>query len=232
MPSRQKKILFSIAGVLSFGCVLLGAAAVGTPLWVSGTVLCQTGAQLVNASGHELDLFVGKVNYGLFRGQRRKQCGLGGRDFRFSFFPDLVDVIPASLHVTVIIFCGALILFSGVATGFFMFNAFGSPYETLHGPLGLYLWTVVGCFCSCMVMILYASEVKLHRLTDRIANFNEATHKFRTYTEWYDYSFWIIFFTFLLHGLNVLLIRMAGFQFPFQEDKEADVNTGAADLMY
>lgn len=26
-----------------------------------------------------------------------------------------------------------------------MFNAFGSPYETLHGPLGLYLWSFISC---------------------------------------------------------------------------------------
>nr|XP_046150921.1 clarin-1 isoform X2 [Oncorhynchus gorbuscha] len=164
--------------------------------------------------------------------KRVKQCGLGGRPFRFSFFPNLVDVIPASLHVTVIFFCVVLIFFSSVATGFFMYNAFGSPYETLHGPLGLYLWNFVCCLCSCLVMILFASEVKLHRLSDHIANFNESTFVYKTLTEQFDHSFWLIFLTFLVHGLNILLIRVAGIQFPFQEAKESDVNTGASDLMY
>lgn len=81
-------------------------------------------------------------------------------------------------------------------------------------------------------MILFSSEVKLHRLSDRIANFNEGTFVYKTYTEQFDHSFWIIFLTFLIHGLNILLIRVAGIQFPFQEAKESDVNTGAADLMY
>ncbi|XP_062329717.1 clarin-1 [Osmerus eperlanus] len=232
MPNRQKKIIFGIAGVFSFACVLIVAAAMGTPFWVNGTVLCKTGAQLVNASGHELDKFIGRINYGLFHGQRVKQCGLGGRPFRFSFFPDMLDFIPASLHVTVIFFCGVLILFSSVATAFFMFNAFGSPFETLHGPLGLYLWTFVCCFCSCLVMTLFASEVKINHLSDKIANFNEVNFVYKTYTEWYDHSFWIIFLTFLLHCLNILLIRVAGIQFPFQEAKELAVNTGAVDLMY
>ena len=84
MPNRQKKIIFGIAGVFSFASVLIVAAAMGTPFWVNGTVLCKTGAQLVNASGHELDKFIGRINYGLFHGQRVKQCGLGGRPFRFS----------------------------------------------------------------------------------------------------------------------------------------------------
>ncbi|KAG7471019.1 hypothetical protein MATL_G00119980 [Megalops atlanticus] len=232
MPSRQKKVIFCLAGVLSFACVLVVAAAMGTPFWVKGTVLCKTGAQLVNATGSELEKFVGKISYGLFHGQRLKQCGLGGRPFRFSFFPDLLDAIPASLHVSVILFCSVLIVFSSVASAFFMYNAFGSPYETLQGPLGLYLWNFICCFCSCLVMILFASEVRLHRLSEKISNYNEGSFVYKTHTEQFDRSFWIILFTFLAHGLNILLIRMAGIQFPFQEAKEADVNVGASDLMY
>lgn len=60
-------------------------------------------------------------------------------------FPDLLSAIPTGLHVTVIFFCGAVVLFSSVATGFFFFNAFGRPYETLRGPMGLYLWTFITC---------------------------------------------------------------------------------------
>ncbi|KAF7700144.1 hypothetical protein HF521_003102 [Silurus meridionalis] len=91
MPSTQKKVLFSLAGTLSFACALIVAAAMGGRNWVKATVLCKTGAQLVNATGSELDKFIGQLNYGLFHGQRLKQCGLGGRPFSFSFFPDLVD---------------------------------------------------------------------------------------------------------------------------------------------
>lgn len=81
-------------------------------------------------------------------------------------------------------------------------------------------------------MILFASEVKLHRLSEKIANYNEGSFVYKTYTERFDRSFWMIFFTFLAHALNILLIRMAGIQFPFQEAKEADMNTGGSDLMY
>ncbi|XP_034021346.1 clarin-1 [Thalassophryne amazonica] len=146
-------------------------------------------------------------------------------------FPDLVSAIPAGLHVTVVVFCGVVIVFSAVATGFFFFNAFGRPYETLQGPMGLYLWTFISSLCSCLVMILFASEVKLHRLSERITNFKEVTFVFQTHTERYDRCFWLFFLIFLLHGLNMLLIRLAGIQFPFQETKETNLN-GAADLMY
>lgn len=63
----------------------------------------------------------------------------------FSVFPDLLRIIPASIHVSVILFCTVLIVFALVGAGFFMFNAFGSPYETLHGPVGLYLWSFISC---------------------------------------------------------------------------------------
>ncbi|XP_030008713.1 clarin-1 [Sphaeramia orbicularis] len=232
MPSRQKRVLFAASGVLGFSCALAAAVATGLPFWVDGTVLCRTGAELVNASGTELDKFVGGISYGLFHGEREKHCGLGGRPSRFSFFPDLQNAIPAGLHVTVIFFCGVVIIFSSVATGFFFFNAFGRPYETLQGPMGLYLWTFICCVCSCLVMILFASEVKLLHLSERIANFNEATYTFQTHSERYDRCFWLFLLIFFLHGLNFLLIRLTGIQFPFQEAKEAELNGGGADLMY
>ncbi|CAI5692412.1 unnamed protein product [Oreochromis niloticus] len=147
-------------------------------------------------------------------------------------FPDLLSAIPTGLHVTVIFFCGVVTLFSSVATGFFFFNAFGRPYKTLQGPVGLYLWTFITCVSSCLVMILFVSEVKLSRLSERIANFNEGNFIFQTYTERYDRCFWLFFLIFLLQGLNALLVRLAGIQFPFQQNKEVELSGGAADLMY
>nr|XP_033486402.1 clarin-1 [Epinephelus lanceolatus] len=185
MPSRQKQLLFSTSGLLGLCCALTAAVSTGLPLWLRGAVLCRTGAELVNATGAELDQFLGELQYGLFSGHRVKQCGLGGRPSRFS--------------------C-----------------------ESLH----THTHTHVAGLCSCLVMILFASEVKLHHLSDRIANFNEVNFVFQTYTEHYDRSFWLFFLVFLLHSLNFLLIRLAGIQFPFQESKEADLSGGAADLMY
>ncbi|XP_005286977.1 clarin-1 isoform X1 [Malaclemys terrapin pileata] len=250
MPAQQKKVIFCIAGVLSFACALGIAAAVGTQLWIKGTILCKTGALLVNATGPELEKFIGEIQYGLFYGERVRQCGLGGRPFRFSFFPDLLKIIPASIHVSVILFCTVLIVFALVGTGFFMYNAFGNPYETLHGPVGLYLWSFISYLllgnswssdvscsisgsCSCLIMILFSSEVKIHHLSEKIANYKEGSFIFKTHNEQFQDSFWIILVCSLVHFLNVLLIRLAGFEFPFSKSKESETTTtGAADLMY
>ncbi|XP_039930240.1 clarin-1 isoform X2 [Hirundo rustica] len=245
MPAQQKKLLFCTAGVLSLACALGTAAAVGSQLWVRGTVLCSTGALLVNASGAELHKFIGDIQYGLFSGQRVRQCGLGGRPFQFSFFPDLLRIIPASIHVSVILFCTVLIIFALVGAGFFMLNAFGSPYETLHGPVGLYLWSFISWIaevtsispslpgsCGCLIMILFSSEVKIHHLSEKIANFKEGTFTFKTHSEQFANSFWTILVCSLVHFLNALLIRFAGFEFPFSKSKESGTITGAVDLMY
>uniref|UniRef100_A0A8C4WDY0 Clarin 1 n=2 Tax=Gopherus TaxID=38771 RepID=A0A8C4WDY0_9SAUR len=232
MPAQQKKVIFCIAGVLSFACALGIAAAIGTQLWIKGKILCKTGALLVNATGPELEKFIGEIRYGLFYGERVRQCGLGGRPFRFSFFPDLLKIIPASIHVSVILFCTVLIVFALVGTGFFMYNAFGNPYETLHGPVGLYLWK--RGVIVCLIMILFSSEVKIHHLSEKIANYKEGSFIFKTHDEQFQDSFWIILVCSLVHFLNVLLIRLAGFEFPFSKSKESETTTttGAVDLMY
>ncbi|XP_072428151.1 clarin-1 [Chiloscyllium punctatum] len=232
MPSLQKKVTLCGAGLLSLASALTAALALGTPSWAEATVLCQTGAQLVNASGSELEKFIGRISYGLFHGQRLRECGLGGRSLQITFFPTLLDAIPAGLHVAVILFSVVVIVFALVAAGFFMFNAFGRPYETLQGPNGLYLWNTIACSCGFMVMILFTSEVKTHRLSEKIANYKEANFVFKTQTEAFGYSFWLLFVCTAMHSVNILLIRLAGIQFPFFKPKNADSSNGGADLMY
>ncbi|XP_012885350.1 PREDICTED: clarin-1 isoform X2 [Dipodomys ordii] len=232
MPNQQKKILFCVAGVLSFACALGVVAALGTPRWMRATFLCTTGALLVNASGPELDKFTGEVHYGLFHGEGVRQCGLGARPFRFSFFPDLLPAVPVSVHINVLLFATMLAVLTMVVAGFFMYNAVGKPFETLHGPLGLYLLSFISGSCGCLVMILFASEVKIHHLSEKIANFKEGTFAYRTQSERYTTSFWVVFMCFFVHFLNGLLIRLAGFQFPFAKSKDAETTNVAADLMY
>ncbi|KAK1899582.1 Clarin-1 [Dissostichus eleginoides] len=230
MPSLQQTLLFSLSGVLALSSGLLSAVVSGLPLWVGGSVLCLTGAELVNASGPELEKFRGELSYGLLGGRRVRQCGLGGRASSFYFFPELLSAIPVGLHVSVLFFCGVVVLFLR-GLRLLLFNAFGRPYETLQGPLGLYLWTAISCVSSCLVMILFASEVSLNHLSDRIVNFNEASFVYRTHSERFGRCFWLFFLVFLLHAVNFLLIRLTGVQFPFR-GKESELSGGAADLMY
>lgn len=80
MPNLLKKIFFSIAAVVSFISAILLTVALGTTRWVTGTILCKTGAEIVNATDPEMAKFTGSLHYGLFRGRKIRKCGLGGRD--------------------------------------------------------------------------------------------------------------------------------------------------------
>lgn len=84
MPGCFKKTLFALASVISFASFILIVVAMGTPKWMTGKILCKTGAELVNATDPELVKFVGEIYYGLFRGGKIRQCGLGGRRSKFS----------------------------------------------------------------------------------------------------------------------------------------------------
>ncbi|CAH6779094.1 Clrn1 [Phodopus roborovskii] len=149
-----------------------------------------------------------------------------------SVFPDLLQAIPVSIHVNTILFSMILVVLTMVGTAFFMYNAFGKPFEALHGPLGLYLMSFISGSCGCLVMILFASEVKIHHLSEKIANFKEGTYAYKTQNENYSTSFWVVFICFFVHFLNGILIRLAGFQFPFANSKDTETTNVAADLMY
>lgn len=85
---------------------------------------------------------------------------------------------------------------------------------------------------SCLVLVLFAAEVTLHHLSDRISNFSEVSFTFQVYRQGYDLCFWLFLLVFLVHTLNMVLIRLTGVQFPFQEPKEVEQSGGGADLMY
>ncbi|KFO32797.1 Protein FAM188B2 [Fukomys damarensis] len=75
-----------MAGVLNIVCALGVVTALGTPLWIKATILCKTGALLVNASGQELDKFMGKMQYGLFHGEGKlRQTLFGNTTHVFSY---------------------------------------------------------------------------------------------------------------------------------------------------
>lgn len=84
MPGCFKKTLFALASAISFASFILIVVAMGTPKWMTGKILCKTGAELVNATDPELVKFIGEIYYGLFRGGKIRQCGLGGRRSKFS----------------------------------------------------------------------------------------------------------------------------------------------------
>lgn len=110
MPSLWKRITFSVASVLCVGSVVLLVVALSTERWVTGRILCKTGAEIVNASHPELEQFIGDVYFGLFRGGKNKRCGLGSRRSNIYSKKDLC-IYPA--HVQVIVCEGLKFMLRG-----------------------------------------------------------------------------------------------------------------------
>ncbi|MGH0137766.1 UNVERIFIED_CONTAM: hypothetical protein FKN15_064593 [Acipenser sinensis] len=75
MPGLLKKTLFCLASILSIASVVLLVTALVTQKWVTGKILCKTGADLVNASDPELVKFIGDIYYGMFQGGMRYKSG-------------------------------------------------------------------------------------------------------------------------------------------------------------
>lgn len=77
------------------GSVALLVVALSTERWVTGRILCKTGAEIVNASHPELHQFIGDIYYGLFQGGKTKKCGLGNR--RSKIYSKIHDTCQLSL---------------------------------------------------------------------------------------------------------------------------------------
>uniref|UniRef100_A0A3B3CYE4 Clarin 2 n=1 Tax=Oryzias melastigma TaxID=30732 RepID=A0A3B3CYE4_ORYME len=143
MPSLWKRITFSVASVLCVGSVALLVVALATEKWVTGRILCKTGAEIVNASHPEMDQFIGDIYYGLFQGGKTKKCGLGNRRSKIYIFPNLVKTLNGGLHMMVILFLLVAVAFALVSLSFCIYNARRVPYQSIKGHKGLYLWNFI-----------------------------------------------------------------------------------------
>ncbi|XP_005990485.1 clarin-2 [Latimeria chalumnae] len=232
MPSCLKKTFLSLASVLSFVSVILLFVALGTQNWVTGKILCKTGAELVNATDLELVKFIGDIYYGLFQGGKIRQCGLGGRRSKFTVFPHMVKTLNTALHVMIIIFLSIAIAFALVSFGFCIYNAIRIPYQSIKGPTGIYLWNLIAGAFGVFAVVSFMAAVKLHHLTDRIANFRENGFQFLTLEEGYEFSFWLCVASTVVHVVNLPLVAISGIHVPKFKAKTEEVTVTADGLMY
>uniref|UniRef100_A0A8C3GI37 Clarin 2 n=1 Tax=Cairina moschata TaxID=8855 RepID=A0A8C3GI37_CAIMO len=232
MPGCFKKTLFALASTISFASFIVIAVAMGTQRWMTGKMLCKTGADLVNATDPELVKFMGEIYYGLFRGGKIRQCGLGGRRSKFTIFPHMVKKLNTGLHVMIIMFLCVAMGFSLVSFGFFILNTIKVPYRAIKGPAGLCLWNLLAGGFIALAVTGFMAAVKLHRLTERIANFRENAFQFVILEERFEDCFWLCVASATAHAVNLLLIAISGIHFPKIKTKTEEANVTAEDIMY
>lgn len=61
----------------------------------------------------------------------------------FSVFPKLIRKVNSGLHMIAIFFLFFAIGFALVSLAFCIYNARKVPYQSIKGPLGLYLWNFI-----------------------------------------------------------------------------------------
>uniref|UniRef100_A0ACB8E6I7 Clarin-2 n=1 Tax=Sphaerodactylus townsendi TaxID=933632 RepID=A0ACB8E6I7_9SAUR len=78
----------------------------------------------------------------------------------------------------------------------------------------------------------FTAAVKLHHLTERIANFRENIFHFVILEEQYEDSFWLCVASAAVHGANLLLVPVSWIRFPALKTKTEEANATAEDIMY
>ncbi|XP_019599985.1 clarin-2 [Rhinolophus sinicus] len=232
MPGWFKKVWYGLASLLSFSSFILIIVALAMPHWLSGKILCQTGVDLVNATDPELVKFIGDIYYGLFRGCKVRQCGLGGRQSQFTVFPHLVKELNAGLHVTILLLLFLALPLALVSMGFAILNMIQVPYKAVNGPGGICLWNVLAGGVVALAITSFMAAVKFHDLTERIANFQEKLFRFVVVDEQYEKSFWICVASASAHAANLVAVAISQIPLPEIKTKIEEATVTAEDILY
>ncbi|KAK1346034.1 hypothetical protein QTO34_008503 [Cnephaeus nilssonii] len=232
MPGWFKKVWYGLASLLSFSSFILIIVALVLPHWLSGKILCQTGVDLVNATDPELVKFIGDIYYGLFRGCKVRQCGLGGRESQFTIFPQLVKELNAGLHVMILLLLFLALALALVSMGFAILNMIQVPYKAVNGPGGICLWNVLAGGVVALAISSFMAAVRFHDLTERIANFQERLFRFVVVEEQYEESFWICVASASAHAANLVVVAISQIPLPEIKTKIEEATVTAEDILY
>ncbi|XP_056137105.1 clarin-2 [Lampris incognitus] len=233
MPPLWKRLTFSVASALSIGSAVLLVVALSTERWVTGRILCKTGADIVNASDLELEQFIGDIYYGLFQGGKTKKCGLGTRRSKIYIFPKLARTLNSGLHMMVILFLLVAIGFALVSLSFCIYNAHKVPYQSIKGHKGLYLWNLAAALCGALGVLCFLAAMRHHSLTERIANYREGLFLLSVLDDGLDWSFWLGVASVFTHFAVCGVVAMSRIKLPQQQSKKPEEPTiSALDLLY
>ncbi|XP_072026751.1 clarin-1-like isoform X2 [Amphiura filiformis] len=228
MCLKRRASLFFIISLFAFAIVLMMGISLGTEYWVEAGV--QRDLRALDSSNPQLNqlplksflganpidgsdpgAFLGIVRFGLFSGCKRFNYGLGVRDPTcFSVFKEHEDVYNLKIVITVIVFILGAIVFGLVATVFGLVNTLTVPIETIHGPVGLYVWNGIGAICAFIAWILYLSlyhtDIK-HNVLNKVDS--STPYFFQTDRVEFGYSYWLLIAGFILFLLNIFFVFLA-----------------------
>ncbi|XP_005995874.1 clarin-3 [Latimeria chalumnae] len=201
MPSTKKTLMYLFGFIGSVGACLVICAVLATENWVSATIKCK------NSNG----TFEGivNVNYGLFKGNgNRKSCPIFGGTFPISVTESLKgDSRNKILHILIVLFLALSLLSSLVDAGITLYNSVSNPYETLFGPVGVYIWSSISGILILLSIILFVVNTEEFELSIKVANGSITdTMELKESKDSYGYSFWLMLLVLALHIFIILII--------------------------
>ncbi|XP_781677.3 clarin-1 [Strongylocentrotus purpuratus] len=219
---KRRATLFFMVTCGSIACMILLGIALGTTSWVRAYLVrditvfntSQPLRGFLGSNPIESDdpgAFNGVSFFGLFYGCKKFNYGLGGRKYNcYSVFSEHAEVYDTGMVIAVIIFLIPAAIFALISTIFGLVNILTVPIETLHGPVGLYIWNLIGVLCTAVSIILY---LVIYITQIRFEVLNQADrappHNFNTSRVDFGFSFWLVVATFIILCVNIVLVFLA-----------------------
>ncbi|XP_013783839.1 clarin-2-like [Limulus polyphemus] len=188
------------------------AASFATQSWIEAEPI-RTGFNL-NSTSLEGDdkKFVGKINFGLFKGEKILDYGFGPRKSQIWIKTELQEnptLMKFGLWLFTIICVALSMLFGLVGAVFAVINTVIVPVELITGMMGLYLWNCIGAITSLAAILSWVAQyyLKLQKnvMTEeeiRVQWTSEGQARFGS-------SFWFVIVALILYILNVFIIKLA-----------------------
>lgn len=218
---KRKRWLFILTSCLSLVGVGFLSASMGTDYWVQAFPERNVDNNIADGANNVTDgdpgtKFKGYIHFGLFRGYKSLDHGLGIREGEIWMSQNAGEtgLFDFGLWVSTVVFMALGIALGLVSFAFAALNAGTRPIETITGPMGLYLWNGLAVIFSLLAMILYVvlyfQDFKVNVLTEEDRSVYRWTTLDRAYLH---YSFYFVLVATVLYALNILLIAVSGVEF-------------------
>lgn len=155
----------------------------------------------------------GNINFGLFKGMKRLDSGLGERIFTFKV-TDLPAKQPAFMiysvwMATIGTLCAAIV-FTIIVVVFGIINTAVTPVEFITGVPGLYVWHGIAAFFECCSLVLWSVQF-YSRLQYSVFWASEQQQGWSSQDmASFGYSFWLVVGALCCHLVCVLLLCYSG----------------------
>ncbi|KAM4851821.1 clarin-3 [Thomomys bottae] len=198
MPTTQKTLMFLGSFLTSLGAVVVICSILATQAWITSTITFTDSISNGSVT----------ITYGLFRGRSVQELdhGLQELDKNFDVLGTLSNSSPKSLHIATVVFLVLSLFTSLLSSMSTLHNSISNPYQTILGPVGLYVWNGLSATCVFLTMVLFVGNAESNHLSEELSQRLYPDMVLSGAAHTYGYSFWLILLVILLNIVTVVII--------------------------